>query len=60
MNYPAEAVHWHSYVGENFTERQRIKHKAQRWADNFRELPDGERLAVLSAILGGGFSRRSS
>lgn len=51
MNYPAETVHWHSYAGENFTERQRIKRKAQRWASNFRHLPHSERLAVLSAIM---------
>jgi DNA adenine methylase len=51
MNYPAESVHWHSYAGENFTDRQRIKRKAQRWAANFRDLPQAERLAVLSAIM---------
>jgi DNA adenine methylase len=52
MNYPADVMHWHSYAGENFTDRQRIKRKAERWAANFRDLPPGERLALLSAILG--------
>lgn len=52
MNFPEESVHWHTYAGKNFTERQRIKRKAQRWASNFQSLPESERLAVLSAILG--------
>jgi DNA adenine methylase len=51
MNYPAESVHWHTYAGQNFSDRQRIKRKAERWAANFLDLPPGERLAVLSAIL---------
>ena len=45
------AVHWSSFAGSDFTDRQRIKRKAARWAENYRALPAGERLAVLSAIL---------
>lgn len=53
MNYPVGAVHWHSYAGTNFTDRQRIKRKAERWASNFRALPPGERAAILQALLQG-------
>jgi DNA adenine methylase len=51
MNYPSDAVHWHTYAGSNFLDRQRIKRKAQRWADNFAALPPAERLAILNAML---------
>jgi hypothetical protein len=43
--------HWHDYAGQNFTDRQRIKRKAARWAENFASMPAGEQSAVLSAIL---------
>ena len=51
FNFEPSAVHWASYAGRNFTDRQRIKRKAARWAAQFRELPPGERLAVLAALL---------
>ncbi len=51
FNFTPSHVHWASFAGENFTDRQRIKRKAARWAANYRELPAGERLAVLTAIL---------
>ncbi len=51
MNFEAGAVHWASYAGANFTDRQRIKRKAETWARRFGELQPGEQLAVLSAIL---------
>ena len=40
-----------SYAGTDFTDRQRIKRKAARWARMYAELPPGERLAVLAALL---------
>lgn len=52
MNYPAGNVHWHTYAGQNFTDRQRIKRKAERWAANYKALPPAERAAILSALLG--------
>jgi hypothetical protein len=52
FNFQPAAVHWASWAGRNFTERQRIKRKAARWAANYRALPAGERLAVLAALLG--------
>lgn len=47
FNYEPTAVHWASYAKRDFTDRQRIKRKAARWAENYRTLPPGERLAVL-------------
>ena len=51
FNFEPSAVHWASYAGVNFTDRQRIKRKAARWVENYRNLPAGERLAVLAALL---------
>lgn len=51
MNYELDAVHWASFAGRDFTDRQRIKRKAARWASHYERLPPGERLAVLAALL---------
>ena len=51
LSFPVDAAYWSTYAGTNFTDRQRIKRKAQRWADNYRALPATERLAILAAIL---------
>lgn len=51
MNFEAGDVHWSRFAGKNFTDRQRIKRKAARWAANFQRLPAGERLAILAAIM---------
>lgn len=51
LNFPAGAVQWAAFAGRGFTDRQRIKRKAARWAAMYRELAGGERLAVLAAIL---------
>lgn len=51
MNYAATTAHWSTFAGRNFTDRQRIKRKATRWAEHYQRLPPGERLAVLAAIL---------
>ena len=44
-------VHWASFAGKNFTDRQRIKRKAQRWGKNYCAMPKAERLAVLAAMM---------
>jgi len=54
FNFSPSAVHWASYAGNDFTDRQRIKRKAARWAANYKALPAGERLAVLGALLATG------
>jgi DNA adenine methylase len=51
FNFEPSAVAWATWAGRGFTDRQRIKRKAARWAANFRDLPAGERLAVLSALM---------
>lgn len=51
-NYENDRVHWARFAGKNFTDRQRIKRKAQRWANNYQALPPAERLAVMAALMG--------
>lgn len=50
-NYEIDRVHWAAYAGKDFTDRQRIKRKAQRWGRKYQSLPRAERLAVLAAIM---------
>jgi len=51
FNFTPERVHWPRYAGKNFTDRQRIKRKAENWAKRYQALPPAERLAVLSAMM---------
>jgi len=51
LNFTPDRVHWPSYAGKNFTDRQRIKRKAASWGKRYQALPPAERLAVLSAMM---------
>ncbi len=51
FNFSPDRVHWARYAGKDHTDRQRIKRKAESWAQRYRDLPPGERLAVLSGLL---------
>jgi site-specific DNA-adenine methylase len=51
MNYDAGNVVLSNYVGQNFTDRQRIKRKVARWEAKFGALPQHERDAVFAALL---------
>lgn len=51
FNFTPDRVHWPRYAGRNFTDRQRIKRKAESWAKRYQALPRAERLAVLSSIM---------
>lgn len=51
MNYETDAVHWGSFAGRDYIDRQRIKRKAARWATKYEGLPPGERTAILAALL---------
>jgi site-specific DNA-adenine methylase len=51
FNFTPDRVHWPQYAGKNFTDRQRIKRKAENWAKRYQTLPPAERLAVLSAMM---------
>ena len=51
FNYDIDRLHWARYAGKNFTDRQRIKRKAERWGKNYQAMSRAERLAVLAAIM---------
>ena len=51
FNFVADRVHWARYAGKNFTDRQRIKRKAESWGRRYRAMPAPERLAVLAAMM---------
>jgi len=51
FNFAIDRVHWARFAGKNFTDRQRIKRKAQRWGKNYKALPQAERLAVLATMM---------
>lgn len=51
LSFDASSSHWATFAGVNFTDRQRIKRKAERWAENYRTLPASERVAILAALL---------
>ena len=41
----------YSYLGKDFTDRQRIKRKIKRWGNNLKALPLYERQAIVNQIL---------
>ena len=51
FNFTPDRVHWARYAGVNFTDRQRIKRKAESWGRRYEALPRGERVAVLAAMM---------
>lgn len=51
FNFEPTAVHYATFAGRDYIDRQRIKRKAARWAKMFASMPPGEREAVLAAIL---------
>jgi len=51
FNFTPDRVHWPSFAGKNFTDRQRIKRKAENWGRRYQALPHAERLAVLSSMM---------
>lgn len=51
FNFTPDRVHWCRYAGKNFTDRQRIKRKAESWGKRYQALPRAERLALLSSIM---------
>ncbi len=51
FNFTPNKTHWSSYAGKNFTDRQRIKRKAESWGNRYQNMPANERLAVLAAIM---------
>jgi DNA adenine methylase len=52
FNFPRPSVlHDHSYVGENYRDRLRIKRKRDRWAARLARMPDLERQVLFSALV---------
>ena len=51
FNFNPDRVRWARYTGKDHTDRQRIKRKADSWAERYRALPRGERLAVLAGLM---------
>ena len=39
FNFTPDRVHWCRYAGKNFTDRQRIKRKAESWGNAIRRYP---------------------
>ena len=51
MNYPEPvALHDYSFLGDNRTERQRIKRKVQRWENRLKNMPVLEKRVLLQAM----------
>ena len=51
FNFTPGAVHWATFAGRDFTDRQRIKRKAARWRARFDACPPAERQAILAALI---------
>lgn len=47
-NFSVKALHQYDHVGDNKTDRQRIRRKIERWAARLRSLPAVERNAILA------------
>ena len=51
MNYPTPIqLHDYRYLGDNFRERERLKRKAQRWANRLQSMPVLEQQALMHAM----------
>ena len=51
FNFTPDRVHWARFAGKNFTDRQRIKRKAESWGKRYEAMPPAEHLAVLAAMM---------
>jgi len=51
MNYPEPTeLHDYRYLGRDFRERERIRRKRERWVRRLQEMPQLERMAMVSTI----------
>ena len=51
FNFTPDRVHWPRHAGKNFTDRQRIRRKAQGWGRRHGQMPHAERVAVPARIM---------
>lgn len=58
FNFKIQRLFWASYAGKNFTDRQRIKRKAENWGKRYQSLPQAEKLAVMATIMAAEASNR--
>ena len=53
MNFAPDRLHWARYAGKNFTDRQRIKRKAQSWGRRYAARAGGRALGGAGGDDGG-------
>jgi site-specific DNA-adenine methylase len=51
FNFVVDRVHWARFAGKNFTDRQRIKRKVERWQRKYTAMPHAERVAIMAALM---------
>ena len=51
FNFAPDRMHWTDHAGRDRTDRQRMKRKAACWAEGYRKMPPGERLAVVVSAI---------
>ena len=54
MNFenPEGVLHDYRFLGEGFSDRQRVRRKIKRWSNKLRQLPSKERNAILASLSG--------
>ena len=50
-NFVQNAKHWATYAGKDRSDRQRIGRLAARWAKNYQNMSEAERLAVMAKLM---------
>jgi hypothetical protein len=51
FNFTADRVHSARFAGKNFTHRQCIKRKVERWRKKYAAMPHAERVAIMAALM---------
>jgi hypothetical protein len=51
FNFVVNRVHWAGFAGKDFTDRQRIKRKAETWRRRYSAMPYAERLAIMAGLM---------
>lgn len=51
FNFTANRVHSAKFAGRNFTHRQCIKRKVERWKKNYAAMPHAERVAIMAGLM---------
>ena len=51
FNFVPDRLHWSRFAGQDRTDRQRIRRKAESWSRRYSAMPRHERLAVLAGLM---------